>query len=103
MLGFGIMSRTGLTEYEAAVAVAKHRNFRAAALELGISATALSSTIRALEARIGVQLFNRTTRSVALTAAGETFVGRVSASVTEIRQAIQEAQGNAQEPSGTLR
>ncbi|MCA6111191.1 LysR family transcriptional regulator [Bradyrhizobium cenepequi] len=97
------MSRTGLTEYEAAVAVAKHRNFRAAALELGTSPTSLSSTIRALEARIGVQLFNRTTRSVALTATGETFISRVSASVTEIRQAIEEAQGKAQEPSGTLR
>jgi DNA-binding transcriptional LysR family regulator len=97
------MSRTGLTEYESAIAVAKHRNFRSAALELGVSPTSLSSTIRALEARIGVQLFNRTTRSVALTAAGEAFIDRVSASVTDIRQAIEEAQGKAQEPSGTLR
>src|ERR1700754_2304410 len=103
MRRYGIMPRTGLTEFEAAVAVAKHRNFRSAALELGVSPTSLSSTIRALEARIGVQLFNRTTRSVSLTAAGEAFIDRISASVTDIRQAIEEAQGKAQEPSGTLR
>jgi DNA-binding transcriptional LysR family regulator len=74
MLEIGTMARTGPDELEAAVAVARHRNFRAAAAELGMSPTAISSIIRNLEARIGVLLFNRTTRSVAVTSAGEAFI-----------------------------
>jgi DNA-binding transcriptional LysR family regulator len=51
--------------------IAKHRNFRRAGLELGISAWALSHALRGLEERVGVRLLNRTSRSVTLTAAGE--------------------------------
>jgi DNA-binding transcriptional LysR family regulator len=97
------MARTGLDDLEAAISVAKHRSFRAAAAELGMSPTAISAIIRNLEARIGVLLFNRTTRSVALTAAGEAFIGRVSGSVAQIVEAIEAAQGFAGRPSGTLR
>lgn len=51
--------------------IALHRNFRRAGLELGISASALSHALCGLEERLGVRLFNRTSRSVTLTAAGE--------------------------------
>ena len=97
------MSRTGLTELEAAIVVAKHRNFRAAAAELGMSPTTISSIIRALEARIGVLLFNRTTRSVSLTSAGDAFINRISSSIADISEAIEAAQGHASQPTGTLR
>jgi DNA-binding transcriptional LysR family regulator len=59
--------------------IAKHRNFRRAGLELGLSASALSHALKGLEERLGVRLLNRTSRSVTLTAAGE-----------ELRTAIQE-------------
>jgi DNA-binding transcriptional LysR family regulator len=97
------MHQTGLIELEAAISVARHRNFRAAAEELGMSRTAISNLVRGLEARIGVLLFQRTTRSVALTAAGEMFINRVSASVADISEAIAAAQGQAGQPTGTLR
>jgi DNA-binding transcriptional LysR family regulator len=67
-----------------------------------MSPTAISS-IRNLEARIGVLLFNRTTRSVAVTSAGEAFISRVSGSVMQIAEAIEAAQGLAGRPSGALR
>src|SRR5271154_7074744 len=89
------MSRSGFIEFEAAIAVARFRNFRAAAADLGMSPTALSSTIRGLEARIGVQIFSRTTRSVALTAAGNAFIERISSSLADINEAIRIAQGHA--------
>lgn len=97
------MHKTGLIEYETAIAVAKHRSFRAAADELGMSSTAVSSVIRHLEARIGVLLFHRTTRSVSLTASGERFLGRLASSMAEIAEAIEDAKGQAEQPSGTLR
>jgi DNA-binding transcriptional LysR family regulator len=97
------MYRSGLIEYETAIAVAKHRSFRAAADELSISPTAVSSLIRSLETRIGVLLFQRTTRSVSLTEAGERFLERISASISEIAEAIEVAKGQAGQPSGTLR
>jgi DNA-binding transcriptional LysR family regulator len=97
------MSRSGFIEFEAAIAVARFRNFRAAATDLGMSPTALSSTIRGLEARIGVQIFSRTTRSVALTAAGNAFIERISSTVADIDEAIRIAQGHAADPTGALR
>jgi DNA-binding transcriptional LysR family regulator len=97
------MSRSGFIEFEAAIAVARFRNFRAAAADLGMSPTALSSTIRGLEARIGVQIFRRTTRSVALTAAGNAFIERISSTVADINEAIRIAQGHATDLTGALR
>ncbi|SEK55239.1 regulatory helix-turn-helix protein, lysR family [Stigmatella aurantiaca] len=67
----------GLAELNAVVAVATHKNFRAAASELGLSPSALSHAIASLEKRLGVRLFHRTTRSVALSDAGESFLSRV--------------------------
>jgi DNA-binding transcriptional LysR family regulator len=60
------------------VAVAEHRNFTKAAAQLGISPSSLSHTIRSFEERLNVRLLNRTTRSVALTEAGERLLARPS-------------------------
>ncbi|MFT4172639.1 MAG: LysR substrate-binding domain-containing protein [Rhodocyclaceae bacterium] len=97
------MRASGLLEYEAVLAVARHRSFRAAATELDISSSALSSNIAAIEARLGVRLFNRTTRSVALTEAGEQFVARIAPALSELRHAADAISQHGQRPSGTLR
>lgn len=94
---------SGLKGLEAVLAVARRGSFRAAALDLGMSTTALSHTIGRLEARLGVRLFNRTTRSVALTDAGERFVASIGPAVAEIRTAMATAQSQRQTPSGLLR
>jgi DNA-binding transcriptional LysR family regulator len=60
-----------LVDLESVVAIARHGSFRAAAQELEISPTALSHAIASLEARLGVRLFDRTTRRVTLTSAGD--------------------------------
>src|SRR5258707_14574151 len=75
--------KSGLTELAAVLAVARQRNFRAAADELGMSRSALSHAVSALERRIGVGAFNRTTRSVSLTEAGEQFVARGSSALQQ--------------------
>ena len=72
-------------ELEAALAIIRLGSFRAAALELGLSTTALSNAIAKLERQLGVRLFNRTTRSVSLTDAGRTFVERVGPAMTDIQ------------------
>ncbi|KAA2316358.1 LysR family transcriptional regulator [Pseudooceanicola sediminis] len=88
---------------EAVLAVARRGSFRAAALDLGISTTALSHTIGRLEATLGVRLFNRTTRSVALSDAGHRFVERIGPAVAEIRLAMETAHSLGRTPSGLLR
>jgi len=60
------MHKTGMTELEVVLAVARRSSFRGAAQELGMSTTAVSSAVAGLEARLKVRLFNRSTRSVAL-------------------------------------
>jgi DNA-binding transcriptional LysR family regulator len=97
------MSRHGLTELEAVLAIATRGSFRAAALELGLSTTALSNLIAKVERQLGVRLFNRTTRSVSLTDAGRTFVDQVSPALREIREAITAVRSQRDTPSGTLR
>ncbi|WP_321934590.1 LysR family transcriptional regulator [Paraburkholderia sp. J8-2] len=97
------MKTSGLVELEAVLAVARHRSFRAAADELSVSTSALSHAVAALEARIGVRLFNRTTRSVALTEAGTQFVGSVAPALSTIREALDQAGSFRDTPSGTLR
>ena len=71
------MKRHGLVELDAVLAIARRGSFRAAALDLEMSTTALSNAISKLERQLGVRLFNRTTRSVSLTDAGRDFVERV--------------------------
>ena len=83
--------------------IARRGSFRAAALDLGMSTTALSHTIGRLEAGLGVRLFNRTTRSVSLSDAGRAFVERVAPALAEIRAAMDTARSQRETPSGTLR
>ena len=97
------MKMTGLVELNAVVAVANRRSFRGAASDLGMSASALSHAISALEHRIGVRLFNRTTRSVSLSEAGEQFIARVRPALHEISGAMEAANRFRDTPKGTLR
>lgn len=97
------MSRAGLVELNAVAAVASHRSFRAAAAELGMSPSALSHSISTLEQRLGVRLFNRTTRSVSLSVAGGQFLARVQPALRDIEEAIEEAAELRDTPSGLLR
>ena len=83
--------------------VAERRSFRAAAAELGVSPSALSQTIKALEARLGIALFQRTTRSVGLTEAGERFLERARPAMAGFREAIDAARSLSERPSGLLR
>jgi DNA-binding transcriptional LysR family regulator len=97
------MKISGMNGMEAVLAVARHRNFRAAATELDVSTSALSYAVQALEARIGVRLFNRTTRSVSLSEAGAQFVKSVGPAIATIRDAMDQAGSLRDTPSGTLR
>lgn len=97
------MKTSGLSELEAVLAVARHRNFRAAATELGVSTSALSHAVAGLESRIGVRLFNRTTRSVSLSEAGAQFVDSVAPALSTIRVAIEQAGSFRDTVSGLLR
>jgi DNA-binding transcriptional LysR family regulator len=97
------MADHGLTGLNAVLAIARRGSFRAAALELGMSTTALSNAIGKLERELGVRLFNRTTRSVALTDAGRTFVEQVGPAVRTIRDAMDGVRSQQETPSGVLR
>src|SRR6202021_3534308 len=97
------MLRGRIVELEAAVAVAKRRSFRAAASELGMSPTALSQAIAELEGRLGVRLFNRTTRSVSPTAAGEQFAAEIEPALAAIRNSIEGANQHRTSPLALLR
>ncbi|WP_267382898.1 MULTISPECIES: LysR family transcriptional regulator [unclassified Sphingomonas] len=94
---------TRLSGLDAVLAVARLRNFRAAALEIGVSRSAISHAIAALEQEMGVRLFHRTTRSVSLTEAGEAFVGELAPAMGMIRAAIERAGAHQETPTGRLR
>lgn len=90
-------------ELTAFLCVTEERSFRRAATRLGMSPSALSHTIRALEQRLGARLLNRTTRSVAPTEAGQQLYNRVRPAVEEIKDASKDV-GTAQtEPRGMVR
>ncbi len=97
------MSKFGLQDLDAVIAIARRGSFRAAALELGMSTTALSNAIAKLEADLGVRLFNRTTRSVALSDAGRLFVEQVGPALRDIHGAVDAVRSHQATPSGTLR
>jgi len=99
----GTMRRAALADLEAVVAVTRRRSFRGAARELDVSPTALSHAIASLETRLGVRLFNRTTRSVSLTAAGQAFVAEVTPALGVIRSAIEGVNRHRATPAGVLR
>jgi len=88
---------------EVFLGVAEHRSFRKAAAALGVTPSAVSQTVRALEARIGAALFMRTTRSVGLTEAGERFLARAKPAFEELVAAGEVARNLGQRPSGLLR
>jgi len=88
---------------EAFLNVARHRSFRRAAAELGVTPSAVSQAVRALEARVGAALFIRTTRSVGLTEAGERFFLRAKPAFEELVAASEAARDLGQRPAGLLR
>src|SRR5579859_4813536 len=88
---------------EAFLSVARHRSFRKAAAELGVTPSAMSQAVRALEARVGAALFIRTTRSVGLTEAGERFLLRARPAFEELVAATEVARDLGQRPAGLLR
>jgi DNA-binding transcriptional LysR family regulator len=88
---------------EAFLGIAKHRSFRRAAAELGVTPSAISQAVRALEARIGATLFIRTTRSVGLTEAGERFLSRAKPAFEELVAASEAARDLGQRAAGLLR
>ena len=88
---------------EAFLTVARHRSFRRAAADLGVTPSAISQAIRVLESRIGAALFIRTTRSVGLTEAGERFLSRAKPAFEELVAASEAARDLGQHPVGLLR
>jgi DNA-binding transcriptional LysR family regulator len=85
------------------LSVAQHRSFRRAAAELGVTPSAISQAVRALEARVGAALFIRTTRSVGLTEAGDRFLSRAKPAFEELIAASEIARELGQRPAGLLR
>jgi DNA-binding transcriptional LysR family regulator len=97
------VSPGSLDGIEAFLRVAERRSFRQAADDLGVSPSAVSQTIRALEARVGVALFSRTTRAVGLTQAGERFLEHARPAFEQMVAAGEAARGLGERPSGLLR
>src|SRR5256885_2316827 len=92
-----------LDDLAALVAVGRERSFTKAAAKLGVSQSALSQTIRQLEARLGVRLLTRTTRSVSPTAAGERLLRTVAPRFEEIEAELAAVREFRDKPAGTLR
>ncbi|KQW91599.1 transcriptional regulator [Massilia sp. Root418] len=90
----------GLLTFEAA---ARHLNFARAAAELGVTPTAVSRTIKNVEAQLNVRLFNRTTRSVGLTEAGASLNAALAPALSLIRDSLSRALLATDQPSGTVR
>lgn len=88
---------------EAFLRVAERRSFSAAASDLGVSPSAISQTIKGLEARVGAPLFMRTTRSVGLTQAGEQFLERAAPAYAGLAEAYEAARNLGNRPAGRLR
>jgi DNA-binding transcriptional LysR family regulator len=88
---------------EVFLAVARRQSFRRAAADLGVTPSAVSQSVRALEARLGAALFARTTRSVGLTQAGERFLSRARPAFEELVAAGEAARELGQRPTGLLR
>ncbi|MFM0193591.1 LysR family transcriptional regulator [Paraburkholderia strydomiana] len=97
------MNRSGLTELEVVLAVARRRGFRSAAVDLDMSTSAVSNAVAGLEARLGVRLFHRTTRSVSLTEAGQRFVDQIRPAVAHIQDAMAAVSEREDKLTGTIR
>lgn len=98
-----LLSTGDFNQLRAFAAVADSLNFSRAAENLGVSSSALSQMVRMLEERVGVSLFNRTTRSVSLTEAGVKLFERVQPAVRELAEALGETRERRTHPAGTVR
>jgi DNA-binding transcriptional LysR family regulator len=97
------MSGDSLNDLAAFLVVAQERNFTRAAKRLGVSQSALSQTVRGLEARLGLRLLTRTTRRVAPTEAGERLIQSIGPRIEEIRRELDGLSDLREKPSGTIR
>ncbi|SAK75575.1 LysR family transcriptional regulator [Caballeronia temeraria] len=97
------MSGDKISDIQAFLQVARERSFTRAAAQLGVSQSALSHTIRALEARLGLRLLTRTTRSVAPTEAGERLIQRVVPRFEAIAEELASFEELRDKPAGTVR
>jgi DNA-binding transcriptional LysR family regulator len=97
------MPRTNLDDIAAFIAVARARSFTRAAAQLGVSQSALSQTVRGLEARLGLRLLTRTTRSVSPTEAGERLLQAAGQRIEEIEAELAALGALREKPSGTIR
>jgi DNA-binding transcriptional LysR family regulator len=97
------MDRGDLANLTAFVAVADHLSFRAAALRLGVTPSALSHTMRQLEERLGIRLLHRTTRSVSVTDAGLRLLERLRPAIDQIASALEDLNQDRDRPVGRLR
>jgi DNA-binding transcriptional LysR family regulator len=97
------MNRSDLANLNAFVVVADHLSFRAASTQLGVTASALSHSMRQLEERLGVRLLHRTTRNVSLTDAGLRLLEQLRPAIEQISGAVQAMHEQRQRPFGRLR
>ncbi|MCZ8546685.1 LysR family transcriptional regulator [Mesorhizobium qingshengii] len=97
------MPRDNLNELTAFLAVAREESFTKAAAKLGVSQSALSHTVRALEERLGLRLLTRTTRSVSPTEAGERLARTVGPRLDEIETELTALSALREKPAGTIR
>ncbi|ARQ03213.1 LysR family transcriptional regulator [Pseudorhodoplanes sinuspersici] len=97
------MADIDLADLDAFTAVARQRSFRGAAVTRGVSASTLSEAVRRLEARLGVRLLNRTTRSVTTTEAGARLLDRLTPALGEVQAALDVVNSFRDSPTGTLR
>src|SRR5580765_2123017 len=97
------MAEIDLSDLDAFASVARARSFRGAAGLRGVAASSLSEAVRRLEARLGVRLLNRTTRSVTPTEAGERLLERLVPALGEVGAAVDAVNNFRDSPTGTLR
>jgi DNA-binding transcriptional LysR family regulator len=97
------MPRENINDLVAFLAVAREKSFTRAAARLGVSQSALSHTVRALEERLGVRLLTRTTRKVSATASGERLLQSVGPRLDEIESELSAVKDSGAKPSGTIR
>jgi DNA-binding transcriptional LysR family regulator len=97
------MPRADLNDLQAFLAVARERSFTRAAAKLGVSQSALSQALRGLEARLGLRLLTRTTRSIAPTEAGERLLRSLGPALDEIDATLAALGELRDKPSGTIR
>lgn len=97
------LSRSDTADLTYFLAVARRRSFRRAALDLGVSGSALSHSLKAFEERLGILLLHRTTRSVTLTAAGEQLFGVIGGPLSALDEALEGLNRFRDRPSGLIR